>query len=507
MTRGTARARRLIRSLPTCVACLVVSGCMVGPEFDTPRAPDIARYDEVRDPSRMTTSGVGGTQTVSRGTDLPADWWTLFRSPDLDRLVRRGLVANPTIAQAEATLRQNQALADVPRAGLYPVVGASASRSGVGYPGQAGGSIYGLYGATVDVSYTVDLFGGVRRGIEARTAEAEMAAYAVQAADLAITANIVAAAIQEASLSAQIAVSETIKGRYEDQLRLVKVRNTAGAEPISSVLTQESLIHSEDAVIFLLEETRARTRHTLAVLTGETPSAYDAPGFTLASLPLPGRLPVRLPSRLIEARPDIKAAEASLHAASAEIGVTTANLLPNIVIAPSLAGSASSIAGLAASSVWTAAVTGTQTLYDGGALRGQNRAAVAAYDAALAVYKATVLTALQNVADALTALASDAKVLTAATRAEDLAKRSLAVSDVEYKAGALTYANLLVAETAFASATIIRLQAQAQRLTDTAALFQVLGGGWTGDVAQSSIVEPRRSDLLTKRSVKDPARS
>ena len=458
---------------------LLCGGCMVGPDFVPPPRPDLPRYGEGLDPTRFVAPGAGGTQVLLPGADGPDAWWRLFRSPRLDRLVRRGLSASPTVEQAEAVLRQAQSHTQAAQAELLPNVSLGLARTGGGGLSRVGSALYGLYGASVSASYTPDLFGGIRRAVEAQAALEAVAGEQLRAATLALTGNIVAAAIQEAALSEQIAVSEAILRQYREQLVLVKVRQAAGFEPIASVLSQESLIRSQEVTIIASRAARVQTRHRLAVLIGTPPSAYDVPGFHLGELTLPQRVPLSLPSRLLDRRPDVRAAEAQLHVASAVIGVATANLLPRVTVSANLRASAATLAALAASSSWGTGLALAQPLFDGGALAARRQGAVEDYEAAAASYRSTVLAALQNVADVLTALDADAKILTAALQAEALAREALAASQVQYRAGALTYADLLLSQTRYAATTLTRLGAQSQRLVDTTALLQALGGGRT----------------------------
>lgn len=458
------------------VVPLLCGGCMVGPDYVPPALTNLPRYGERSDPVRLVAPGAGGTQLLVSGADVPELWWRLFRSQRLDRLVRQGLAANPSIEQAEAALRQARSLTQAAQAALLPNLSLGLGHSGGGNLGSLGPALYGLYGANVTASYTPDLFGGIRRTVEAQAALEAVAEAQWQATKLALTGNIVTAAIQEAALSEQITVSEEILKRYREQLALVKVRREAGSEPIASVLSQESLIRSQEVAIIASRAAQAQTRHRLAVLVGLPPSRYDGPGFRMRELMLPTRVPLSLPAQALAQRPDIRAAEAQLHAASAEIGVATANLLPRVTLTANLSESAATLAGLAASTSWGAGLALTQPLFDGGALAAQRQAAVDGYGAAAALYRSTVLAALQNVADVLTALDSDAQILTAALQAESLAGQALSASQVQYKAGALTNADLLLSQTRFAAATLTRLAAQSQRLTDTAALQQALGG-------------------------------
>lgn len=459
-----------------CLLLLACGGCRVGPDFVPPPPPDLARYGEGPDPVRLAAPN-GETQRLAFGADLPQAWWHLFRSPRLDRLVREGLSASPGLAQVEAVLRQAVTLTDAARAALLPGLAVGLSRNGGG-PVRSAAGTYGLYGTSLALTYDLDLFGGTRRGIEAQAALEAAAAERLRAAELALGGAIVAAAIQEAGLSAQVAISEAILRRYRELRDLVRVRHEAGAEPIANLLSQESLIRSQEGTLVSLRAARAQTRHRLAVLVGRAPAVYGERGFRLEELPLPRRIPVALPARLVAQRPDIRAAEAVLRASSAQIGVATADLLPQVTLTADLGASAATLAALGASSAWAGAAALAQPLFDGGAREARRQAAVEGYAAAQADYRATVLAALQNVADALSTLEADAGVLTAAVQTEDLARRALDASEVQYRAGGVPYASLLLTQAQYATASLTRLSAQIQRLTDTAALVLALGGGW-----------------------------
>ncbi|ACA20866.1 RND efflux system, outer membrane lipoprotein, NodT family [Methylobacterium sp. 4-46] len=491
LARILARARRLARRAHGrgWAALLLCGGCVAGPDFVPPAAPVILRYGERAPPRRLPAPGPDGTQVLRPGADGPHAWWRPFGSRRLDRLVRRGLAASPTVEQAEAALRQARSDTEAARASLLPNLSLDLARRGGGGIGPAGGALYGLYGASVAASYTPDLFGGIRRAVEAQEAREAVAAAHRDAAALALSGNIVAGAIQEAILSEEIAVSEAILRQDRDQLALVKVRHAAGSERIVSVLNQESLIRSQEAALIASRMARVQARHRLAVLIGLPPSAYAEPSFRLGELTLPRRVPLSLPSRLLARRPDIRAAAAQLHAASAEIGVAAADMLPRVTLTANLGASAATIAALAASSAWGAGLGLAQPLLDGGAQAARRQAAVEAYAAAAAAYRATVLAALQTVADALAALEADAGILTAVLEAEALARDALAAARVQYEAGAVTYADLLLSQTRAASASPTRIAAQGRRLVDTAALQQALG--WERDGGEAGPMSPK----------------
>lgn len=332
----------------------------------------------------------------------------------------------------------------------------------------------------MNVSYTLDVWGGKRRGLEASEAQADYQRFQVEATFLTLTANVVTTAIQEASLRGQIkATQDIIKGQTE-QLEVLRGQFNLGGASRADVLAQEADVAATEATLPPLEKQLDMQRSLLATLTGRFPSEADRQAFTLALLTLPQKLPVSLPSRLVQQRPDIRAAEEQLHQMSANIGVATANLLPQLTITGDYGSAALAAAGMftPASAVWSIAGGVAQPLFHGGTLIHQRQAAIAAYEAARATYRDTVLNAFRNVSDSLRAIQSDAVTLKAQERAARTANDSLTLAREQFRAGAITYLTLLNAQRTQQQALIGLVQAQAARYADTAALFQSLGGGW-----------------------------
>ena len=355
---------------------------------------------------------------------------------------------------------------------------------------ESGSLLYTLNSATVNVSYTLDAFGGIRRQVEALQAQAEYQKFAVEASYLTLTANIVTAAITEASLRAQIAANQEIADSQQKQLDITRRRVLAGGVSRADVLQQESLLQATLAGLPPLRSQLAQVRNLLATYVGSLPAEFNAAEFNLDSLTLPLELPVSLPSQFVEQRPDVRQYSALLHEATAQVGVATANLLPQITLSGSYGGEAASFSNVfsPASVLWSLGASLTQPIFKGGQLVHQRRAAVAAAQEALANYKATVLTAFQNVSDALFALNADAEALAAQTLAARAAADSLALVQVQYKSGAASYLQVLTSEQSYQTATVALVKARAQRFSDTAALFQALGGGWwnRSDLAANS---------------------
>ncbi len=491
--------RRSIRpSAALAVATLLFgSGCAVGPDFERPAAPDVKGY--TAEPPKEATSSAdvagGGAQRFVGGKDIPGQWWQLFRSPALDGLVRQALDNNPDLQAAQAALRQAQQLSAAQGGALFPAVDAGFSETRQKFAGAQFGqpalsSIFSLANASVGVSYVVDVFGGTRRAIESAEAQAEMQRYQLEASYLSLTANVVTAAVQEASLRAQVAATRDIIELETTQLDVVRRQFEVGGASKADVLAQEATLAQARANLPPLEKMLAQQRNMLTALVGRFPSQEIAEKFDLEKLELPLELPLSLPSQLVEQRPDIRAAEAQLHQASAEVGVAIANRLPSITLNANAASYANKMSDLfsAGTGAWAIGAGVTQPIFRGGALMHEQDAAEAALDMAAAQYRSTVISAFRNVADTLRALQSDADALKEQLAAETAASDSLGLARQQYSAGAISYLTLLNAERTYEQTRIGLIQAQALRFADTAALFQALGGGWwnRNDLAKSA---------------------
>ena len=472
------------------LVALVAAGCAAGPDYRPPEAPNAKGYITEELPAE--TAGAPGTagpvQRFDPGKEIPAEWWTLFRSDQLDRVIREALDRNPTLAAAQATLEQSQEnLKAVEGSALFPKVDANASGArqqisgaGIGQP-NTHFSPFTLFNASVQVSYALDLAGGARREREALRSQVDFQGYQLEGAYLTIAANIVTTVIQEASLRAQIRSVQEITASQEKQLEVVEHQFELGAVPRTDVLAQRAQVAQTRAQLPQLEKSLFQTRHQLSVLAGILPGDSAAlPAFELDALQLPQDLPVSLPSSLVRQRPDIRASESLLHAASAQIGVATANMLPQLKLSGSYGSEAIRTGALfsAGSSVWSFGAGLMQPIFHGGELTARKRAAEAAYDQAAAEYRATVLQAFQNVADVLRALDADARTLKAQSEAAAAAEDSYELTQKQFSLGAVSYLSILNAQRQYQQARISLVQAQATRYADTAALFQALGGGW-----------------------------
>jgi NodT family efflux transporter outer membrane factor (OMF) lipoprotein len=476
------------RLLTYAALVMLAGGCAVGPDYKPPPAPQTPGFvaPGTLPAATVNTPGSGGdAQRFVADLDIPAAWWTLFQSPPLNALIERGLAHSPTLAAAQAALRQAKETVAAQRGSYYPSLSGSLSATresesaAFGQPGL-GSLLYTLDSASLSISYTLDAFGGVRRQVEALGAQAEYAQFSLEAAYLTLTANIVTAAITEGSLRAQIDANEKIAASEQRQLDITRRRVTAGGASRSDVLQQQTALQATLAALPTLRTQLAQQRNLLAAYAGDLPADYKGPEFTLDSLHLPTDLPVSLPSKFVAQRPDVREYAALLHEYTAQIGVATANMLPQITLTGSYGGQAGSFSGMFSpdAAVWSLAGSLTQPLFKGGQLLHQRRAAIAAAAEAEANYRSTVITAFQNVSDTLRALQGDAEGLAAETLAERTAADSLELVQAQYRSGAASYLQVLTSEQSYQTAAVALVKARAQRYVDTAALFQALGGGW-----------------------------
>jgi NodT family efflux transporter outer membrane factor (OMF) lipoprotein len=463
----------------------------------------------------------GAAQRFDAQQDVPADWWSLFNSPKLNALVERALKASPDIEAAQAALRQAQQYARMQRSAFFPVLGAGYSASRTKLAGNDSGNapgpqnngdsydpqtnseedltptaiFYNYHVAQLSVGYAPDIFGAVRRQVEALNAQVEASRFELEAARITLASNVTAAAFQEASLRAQIAAMQNIVAGERETLGILQKRLDLGDIAGVEVAVQESALAQAEATLSPLRLQLELTRDQLRALLGNPQDSELPETFTLDELQLPQNLPLTLPSRLVEQRPDVRIAEAALHAASAEYGVAVAARLPQFVVS-------GAVGGMAPSPNWMFKGGGgffdlsadiAYTIFDGGALRAQSRAAQEALIVAGAQYRATVIAALQDVADTLHTLQSDAEVLDAAARNQHALGEVVRVSmQKQYEAGYVSHLDVLAAEQEDWQTRIDLAQAQAARLSDTAALYQALGGGWWNRVDDAANEENAR---------------
>ena len=493
MKRGTCRwqrdtARHLLLAATLAMGALD-TGCMVGPYFHRPAAPNVNGYS--KDPLAAQTASAditgGQAQRFVQGQDIPEQWWTLFHSRALNELIEQALKINPDVQAAQASLRFAMENVYAQMGAYYPSVQASFSPSrqknavDVLSPTlTSGAAIFNLYTAQLNVTYLLDVFGGNRRQVESLQAQAESQRFQLEATYLTLTSNVVVAAVQEASLREQLAATQKVIEIQSEALQLFRRQYELGAIAQADVVAQEAAMAQTLATLVPLRKQLALQRDLLARLAGRFPSEEPAETFELSSLELPPELPVSLPSRLVEQRPDIRAAEAQLHAASAQVGVSIANMLPQISLSAGIGSTAVELSKLfsANTAFWAATGSFSQTLFDGGTLLHRKRAAVAALDQSAAQYRSTVLSAFQNVADTLRVLEYDAEAVRAQAAAERAAAQSLNIARDSLALGSISYLSLLNAQMTYNQALIALAQAQGNRYADTAALFQALGGGW-----------------------------
>ena len=469
-------------------AVLLLAGCAVGPDFKRPATPNVESYTPQSLPAQTASIEVKGgeAQRFVHDMDIPGQWWTLFRSKPLDDLIEQALKANPDIEAAQAALRGAWENVYAQQGAFFPSIEANFNPTrqkisdALTSPLANNSNLFSLHTAQVSVAYSPDVFGGNRRQVESLKSQADWQRFQLEATYLTLTSNVVAAAVEEAALRGQIAAIKRIIEIQNQLLELLKRQFTLGQVAVFDVAAQEAALAQSQATLPPLENQLAQQRDLLARLIGRFPSETITEKFELPSLQLPRELPVSLPSKLVSQRPDVRAAEEQLHAASAEIGVSVANRLPNVTLSANLGSTASSISQLFTSGngFWALAANVTQPIFQGGTLLHRQRAAEAAYDQAAAQYRSTVLTAFQNVADTLHAIQSDADALKAAVAAERAAAKSLAIVRSQLKLGDVTPLALLNAEQTYRQAQISLVQALANRYADTAALFQALGGGW-----------------------------
>ena len=497
------------RCLPLSLLFIALAGCTLGPDFVRPEVAADAGYSthNLTTTARSDIDAGGAAQRLIAGMDIPGQWWTLFRSPELNALVEEALRANPDISAAQAALRQANEQVYVDQASLFPVLNGNLSKTRQKVSGTTSGTasspILTLSSASLSVSYAPDVFGGTRRQIESSTAQAEYQRFQLEATYLTLSTNVVNTAVSLASLRDQIAATGQIIQLQSDQLDLLQAQRRLGAIADTDVLTQQTALAQTRATLAPLQKQLAQTRNQLMAYLGRFPNQDKGERFNLASLHLPQELPVSLPSAIVEQRPDVRSAQAQLHEASANIGVAVANQLPQFSITGSLGSTVASGSTLfsAGSGVWSLAGAIAQPLFDAGALEHRKRAAVAAYDQSAAQYRGTVLAAFQDVANALRALEADAEALKQQVAAEQSAQASLALVQAQYRLGAVAYINLLTAQQTYQNTVLSRVQAQAVRYSDTAALFQALGGGWWNRSDPDPQGRPDRFGLPTRQEL------
>ncbi|KTD39924.1 efflux transporter outer membrane subunit [Legionella parisiensis] len=469
------------------LSTVLQTSCMVGPDFHSPNPPKVKKYTEKPLPEKtVSTPGAGGqAQAFITNKDIPLLWWELYHSPELNQLIRMGLTNSPNLAAASAALRQAQENLKVQIGNsMWPAIDASQMMQRQRYSGVQIGLpneslTFNLVYTSFNLSYTLDVFGGARRQIEALKAQVDYQNFQVIAAYLTLTSNIVTTSVAIASFQAQIDATIDLIKAQQGLLDILNKQYRLGGVSQENVLTQQTLLEQTKATLPPLQKSLSQAKHALSTLVGVFPEA-PLPIIRLDRLKLPRELPVSLPSNLVRQRPDVRASEALLHQACAQIGVATANLFPQFTITANEGWLNTSFANLFTkkNEVWALTGQVVQPLFHGGALMAQRRAAMAAYQQTAAQYRQTVLQAFQSVADVLRGLEVDARTLQAQIKAENAARDALNLTLKQYRLGGVSYINLLNAQQQYQQTRLSRIQAQALRYSDTAALFQALGGGW-----------------------------
>jgi len=480
-----------VLSLQAGACALMLTGCAVGPDFHAPAAPDTATYTRGAAPvATAAPGGAGGSvQTFVAAPNAPRAWWVQFGSPALDQLVDAALNASPTLDSAREKLveaRENyNAQAG---ATLLPSIDAKLSGTrqktdlaAFGITSVPNPAPFTLYDASVSVSYVFDIFGANRRALEATRAQVDYQAYELEAARLSVAGNVVSAAVRRASLCRQIEVTQQLIDAQSRQLSIMEKRLATGGAAEIDVRSQRALLAQTRATLPPLTTQFAQTDHQLAILLGVAPSstqyATQLDALTLDALHLPDTVSLTLPSTLARERPDIRAAQALLHQASANVGVATANLYPQISLSAQAGSERTRVADIVDGlNIWNFGLGLTQPIFHGGELHAKKRASEAAWNAAFADYRQTVLQALQQVADTLRALEDDALELQSRDVAAREAQANVSIAYARYEAGGVSEFGLIDTQRTALQTSLDRTRAQADRLADTAALYQALGG-------------------------------
>jgi NodT family efflux transporter outer membrane factor (OMF) lipoprotein len=485
---------------PAALLLAMLSGCTVGPRYQAPAPPSVATYTlEPQPASTVAAPGPGGAaQRFSTNTEIPAQWWTLFHSPQLDLMVREALDHSPTLAQALARMKQAQEESNA-RTGetKYPTVTANGSvtrqrvdLASLGVP-VASPPPFTLLNGSVAVSYTLDIFGANRRLIEGLNAQVAYQECELEAARLMLAGNVVSAAIRQAQLRKQIETTRRMLALQEQTLHVTDLRHRAGGVSEYDLHSQRTAVAQVRASLPPLEQQLDLVNHQLAVLMGKAPAEARIEEINLDSLNLPEELPLSLPSSLARQRPDIRAAEALLHQASANAGLATANLYPQFVLSADAGAIVTDFAS--GGPFWSVGASLAQPIFKGGALRAERRKAVGAYEEAGSAYQQTLLQAFREVADVLLSIQHDAEALRARDEAAAQAEGAYQIASRRYAVGGISQLALLDAQRQQLQTALDRTVCQAARCSDSATLFQALGGGWWNEKQTSLSETTRRS--------------
>jgi NodT family efflux transporter outer membrane factor (OMF) lipoprotein len=480
-------------ALAVTLTMLVLAGCAVGPDFKKPPAPGEQGY--LHPAPAPGNTDAQDVQHLNPGGEIAGQWWQLFHSPLLDDVVRAAIAGSPTLEAANATLAQAREQVAIARAALLPSVSGSAGAqhsrvtgqaSGLGGPGGSpASSSPTLYTMGLSASYSLDLFGGVRRNIEQQSALAEYQRYQLAAAYLTLTGDVVNEALTIASTRLQIATTEDLIESDRKNLSLTQREFEVGTATRADVLTADSQLAADLTQLPTLHKQLEQAYDALTVLVGREPAEWKSHEFDVSELALPREVPLTLPARLVRQRPDVLAADAQLHASSAAIGVAIAQEFPSLNLSASVTRQALQAGGLfhQFDTLWDAGGALTLPIFEGGAQAAQVRAARDAFKAEAATYRSVVLEALGQVADDLWALQYDAQLLTVDRHSVEVASEALKLQQKSYAVGTTTVLNLIAAERTYAQARLSYATAQVQQYEDSAGLLVALGGGWWQDPA------------------------
>jgi NodT family efflux transporter outer membrane factor (OMF) lipoprotein len=466
------------------ISMLFLSSCTVGPDFVKPKTPAIDSYNRDHDPSE-TSSVNGQSQRFNASIEPVANWWSLFNSKQLNAVVEDGLAKNPSLEASQANLRQSLDNLQAGYGIFYPQVNAdvNATRqkfSPARFGSSSPGSIFNLATLSASVSYSLDVFGGEHRVIENLKSQVDLQQANVLATYLALSGNIVNTTIAMAAYQDEVKYTEQLIAFQKELIDISEKQSQAGTISYETVLNLRYQLASFEAALPPLRQRLSQSEHLLATLAGQAPSEWMTVKVSMSEISLPSELPLSLPSELVRQRPDILAAEAQLHGASANIGVATAAQFPSFTLNGSFGQNGSSMNGLLSNNgnFWSLGTDITAPLFNGGTLSAKKQGAIDAYQQSLAIYRQTVLSAFAQVADTLKALEHDADIMQAEFKSVEATEESLRLTQINYQAGMTNYLQVLTADIQYHQAKINYIQAQTQRLQDTTALFVALGGGW-----------------------------
>jgi NodT family efflux transporter outer membrane factor (OMF) lipoprotein len=474
------------------LAALLLAGCTVGPDYVRPSAPTPPAY-----------KAPDGWKAAQPGDHaLKADWWESFNDPLLDTLVRQVSISNQNLAQAEAQYRQARALAQSARASHLPILsaGAAADRSrasanGTGIDRGARNS----FSISADASWEIDLWGRIRRGVESAQAGAQASAADLESLRLSAQAELAQNYFLLRSLDSQKQILQDTVAAYEKTLQLTQNQYAAGIVPRADVVQAQTQLKSTQAQAIAIGVQRAQLEHAIALLIGQPASTFSiAPGPLAAE---PPAIPAGMPSALLERRPDIAAAERRVAAANAGIGVARAAYYPTLTLSGVAGFQGDTLSNLisAPNRFWSVGPALAQTLFDGGARRGLTDQAIAAYDANVASYRQTVLTGFKEVEDNLAALRLLEEQAKVHEEAVQSARQSVQLTTNQYKAGIVSYLNVIVVQASALSIERTAIDIRNSRLAASVALYKALGGGW--DASLLPTADEVASDAAPRRAV------